>query len=114
MITIVICILCVAIPAFYIFQARKGHSILTLAVTTFVSIMLAIGIIVFVQPKQFFPVIGASLIGVALTIVSVAMNPRDQDSNEAKTVKSRIKNTIQIGMSLLVACATIANYLVQK
>lgn len=67
LITIVICILCVAIPAFYIFQARKGHSILTLAVTTFISIMLAIGTIVFVQSKQFFPVIGASLIGVALT-----------------------------------------------
>lgn len=114
MVILIICALCIIIPAFYGFHARNGHSPQTLILTTLISIILFVGIFAITQPKQMLPVIGAGLIAVALAITSVAMSPRSKDTDESKMVKNNIKNAIQIAQPTIVVCAAIANYYLFK
>jgi len=105
----VVAILCVLVPGYYGYLARNGSTTSDMIWATIVSALLCMGIFFVLNPQQMGPVIGAGVIGIALAVCSVFMNPKGSDNEQSKEAKSNIKSFIQIFGAVMVVVVALAN-----
>lgn len=99
---VIICVLCIIIPAFYGYHARNGATFSDLLASTVLSLIVCIAIIFNIRPTQVGPVMATASLGLLIAAFSVFLEVRKGNSKASKAVKGNIQRILKIAGPLLV------------